>query len=243
MAEALLLTVAGTIAIISAVVFFISFMVRIRADRSAHALEKVLAPLEEQIHVKNAPVTDAQVREMVKTADLGSLARDDTALRRIESVLYLVAERQRRRAEGRLSFWAALSHGRPAGRFELDSLPLQARAGLLSPPDEIRNAPDAVELPLVRHGLTRHAVPFGEGMQLVLVTLSPGAPQQDDGIAHEAHQYTRIVSGKLRMNIEGFGELILAPGECVFVPVGTKHTTNCEGDEELVGYDLFVDAA
>ena len=72
-----------------------------------------------------------------------------------------------------------------------------------------------------------------QGQALVLeMVMPPGS-----GIASHTHKKEDesfyVLSGQLRMKIEGEGDLLLSAGDFAFAPRGQSHALACEGSQEL----------
>jgi quercetin dioxygenase-like cupin family protein len=59
------------------------------------------------------------------------------------------------------------------------------------------------------------------------------------GSVYEAHDHSEdqshwIVSGSLELSVEGFGTVLLEPGDRDLMPAGTRHSARVIGDEPVV---------
>lgn len=51
---------------------------------------------------------------------------------------------------------------------------------------------------------------------------------------HSEDQSHWIISGTLELRVEGFGKVVLCPGDRDFMPAGTKHSARVVGREPVV---------
>lgn len=68
----------------------------------------------------------------------------------------------------------------------------------------------------------------GEGYSVYLWTDGPGAVYGRHD--HSGDQSHWVVSGAIELNVEGFGTVVLAPGDRDFLPAGTHHSARVVGD-------------